>query len=47
MRDNVQAMGYAPLGHERTVCTSTNPTWWFNDVHAIVHGSNDIHADVK
>lgn len=46
MCGNVQAMGYAPHGHERTVSASTDPSGGFNDVHATVHDCNDIHVDV-
>ena len=47
MCDNVQAMGIAPLEHERTVCASTNPTRGLNDIHATVHDCDDIHVDVR
>lgn len=47
MCGNVQAMGIAPLGHERTVCASTNPTRELNGIHATVHDCDDIHVDVR
>ena len=46
MRDNVQAMGNAPLEHERTVSASTNPPGRLDDIHATVHDCHDIHVDV-
>jgi len=47
MCDNVQAMGNAPLEHERSVSASTIPTGGLNDIHATVHDCDDIHVDVR
>ena len=47
MCGNVQAMGNAPLEHERTVCAFTGSTRGLNGIHATVHDCDDIHVDVK
>ena len=47
MCGNVQAMGNAPLGHERTASAFSSPAGGLNGIHATVHDCDDIHVDVK